>query len=89
MINDFISTYKNMISGRFDSKRVMGSGAKQELTGGAKIKLSFFNLYSELDGYRACSEYNDMHIQKASQTHEGDGLPGFPSVVVFMYLITP
>lgn len=26
MINDFISTYKNMISGRFDSKRVMGSG---------------------------------------------------------------
>jgi len=30
-----------------------------------------------------------MHIQKAIQMHEGDGLPGFPSVDVFIYLITP
>jgi len=65
MINDFISTYKNMISGRFDSKRTMGSGNKQELSGGARIKMSFYNLYQDLDGYRACSDYNDMHIQKA------------------------
>jgi vacuolar protein sorting-associated protein 1 len=27
--------------------------------------MSFYNLYSEFEGYRACSEYNDMHIQKA------------------------
>lgn len=66
MINDFISTYKNMISGRFDSKRVMSStGAKQEMQGGAKIKMGFYNLYSEFEGFKACSEYNDMHIQKA------------------------
>ena len=45
MINDFIQTYKNMISGRFDSKRVMGAGNKSELSGGARIKLSFYNLY--------------------------------------------
>jgi hypothetical protein len=43
----------------------MSSGGKQELTGGAKIKMGFYNLYQELDGYRACSEYDDMHIQKA------------------------
>jgi len=30
-----------------------------------------------------------MHIQKAIQMHEGDGLPGFPSVDVFIYLINP
>jgi len=45
MVNDFIQTYKNMISGRFDSKRVMAGGGKQELSGGAKIKESFYNLY--------------------------------------------
>lgn len=89
MINDFISTYKNMISGRFDSKRVMAPGQKQELSGGARIKMSFYNLYSDLEGFRACSDYNDMHIQKAIQMHEGDGLPGFPSVDVFIYLVTP
>ena len=51
--------------------------------------MSFYNLYSEFEGYRACSEYTDMHIEKAIQMHEGDGLPGFPSVDVFIYLITP
>lgn len=90
MITDFIQTYKNTISGKYDSKRVMGQGGgKADLSGGAKIKMSFYNLYSEFEGYRACSEYNDMHIQKAIQMHEGDGLPGFPSVDVFIYLVTP
>lgn len=40
----------------------MAPGAKQELSGGAKIKVNFYNLYSDLEGYRACSDYNDMHI---------------------------
>lgn len=60
-----------------------------ELSGGAKIKLNFYNLYQEFEGYKATSEYNDMYIQKAIQMHEGDGLPGFPSVDVFIYLINP
>ena len=30
-----------------------------------------------------------MYMQKAIQMHEGDGLPGFPSVDVFIYLINP
>lgn len=51
--------------------------------------MSFYNLYSEFQGFKACSEYNDMHIEKAIQLHEGDGLPGFPSVDVFIFLITP
>ena len=66
MVTDFIQTYKNTISGKYDSKRVMGnSDGRAELSGGAKIKMSFYNLYSEFEGYKACSEYNDMHIQKA------------------------
>ena len=51
--------------------------------------MNFYNLYSEFEGYSATSEYNDMHIQKAIQMHEGDGLPGFPSVDVFIYLVNP
>ena len=63
MITDFIQTYKNTISGKYDSKRIMNNvSGIAELSGGAKIKQSFYNLYSEFDGYRACSEYNDMHI---------------------------
>lgn len=87
MITDFIQSYKNSIGGRYDNKKLMGQ--KQELSGGAKIKMNFYNLYSELDGFKACADYTDLHIQKAIQLHEGDGLPGFPSVDVFIYLITP
>jgi hypothetical protein len=90
MITDFIQTYKNTISGKYDAKRSMNNQAgRAELSGGAKIKMNFYNLYQEFEGYRATSEYNDMHIQKAIQMHEGDGLPGFPSVDVFIYLINP
>jgi hypothetical protein len=46
MITDFIQTYKNTISGKYDSKRVMNqNGGKADLSGGAKIKMSFYNLY--------------------------------------------
>lgn len=51
--------------------------------------MSFYNLYQELDNFKACKDYNDLHIQRAIQLHEGDGLPGFPTVDVFKYLITP
>jgi len=59
------------------------------LTGGAKIKKSFHNLYQDLNDYKATSEYTLDHIETAIQMHEGDSLPGFPSVDVFIYLINP
>lgn len=59
------------------------------MTGGAKIKMNYYNLYQEFDGFGATSEYDDMHISRAVQMHEGDGLSGFLSVDVFVYLISP
>ena len=49
MVTDFIQTYKNTISGKYDSKRLMADsgGAKGGLSGGAKIKMNFYNLYQE------------------------------------------
>jgi hypothetical protein len=46
MINDFVTIYKNTITGRFDSKRYSSNpSGKKELSGGAKIKLHFYGLY--------------------------------------------
>ena len=92
MINEFVQTYKNSIAGRYDAKRYLGGGtakAGEPLSGGAKIKQSFHRLYSELKDFKATSEYPNEHIETAIQMHEGDGLPGFPSVDVFIYLINP
>lgn len=49
----------------------------------------FYNLYSKLQHYQATSEYSDADIEQAILMHEGDALPGFPSVDVFIYLIRP
>jgi len=46
MVTDFIQTYKNTISGKYDSKRMMNQApVRGDLSGGAKIKMNFYNLY--------------------------------------------
>ena len=50
MITDFVTIYKNTITGKFDSKRYAGSAiapGKKEISGGAKIKLHFYGLYKQ------------------------------------------
>ena len=92
MITDFVTIYKNTITGRFDSKRYNNNNnpaGKRELSGGAKIKLHFYNLYRQFVNFKATSEYTDADIEKAIMLHEGDTIPGFPSVDVFIYLIQP
>mmetsp|Transcript_10573 Transcript_10573/g.17739 ORF Transcript_10573/g.17739 Transcript_10573/m.17739 type:complete len:145 (+) Transcript_10573:437-871(+) len=51
--------------------------------------MNFYKLYQEFDGFQATQEYNDGNIESAIRMHEGDGLPGFPSVDVVIYLINP
>ena len=61
MITDFITIYKNTITGRFDSKRYSSSqsAGKKELSGGAKIKLHFYGLYKNFLSFNATQEYSD------------------------------
>ena len=91
MITDFVTIYRNTITGKFDSKRYANTSqnSKRELSGGAKIKLHFYNLYRQFVNFNATSEYTDADIEKAIMLHEGDTIPGFPSVDVFIYLIQP
>jgi hypothetical protein len=91
MITDFVTIYKNTITGKFDSKRYSNSAGagKKEISGGAKIKLHFYSLYKTFNNFNATQEYSDQDIEKAIMLHEGDTIPGFPSVDVFIYLIQP
>lgn len=59
------------------------------MSGGAKIKKGFYSLYAEFEAFNATQEYSDMAIERAIAMHEGDSIPGFPSVDVFYYLIQP
>eukprot|EP00826_Nyctotherus_ovalis_P021090 TRINITY_DN1673_c0_g2_i6.p1 TRINITY_DN1673_c0_g2~~TRINITY_DN1673_c0_g2_i6.p1 ORF type:complete len:637 (+),score=196.13 TRINITY_DN1673_c0_g2_i6:159-2069(+) len=88
MINDFNNSFKNRITGKLDIKSMK---QKMELTGGAKIKSNFFNLYKEYSApeYRVSDNFQDKDIERAIILHEGDKLSGFPSIEVFYYLVQP
>jgi hypothetical protein len=91
MITDFVTVYKNSITGKFDSKRNTSQNPhEKKISGGARIKLCFHSLYKEFArDYCATADYSDADIEQAIMQHEGDTIPGFPSVDVFVYLIQP
>lgn len=91
MVTDFVALFKNSITGNFDSKTsdVSLIQSKQDLTGGAKIKMHFYSLYKDLANYNASSRYSDKDIERAILLHEGDDIPGFPKVDVFKFLVQP
>ncbi len=89
MITDFTENFKNAIRGKYDGKR--NTKINQEISGGAMIKSMFNDLLKEFSGqdYRATNDYKDKDIEKAIILHQGDSIPGFPSIDAFLYLIQP
>jgi hypothetical protein len=52
MITEFVQTYKNQIGGKYDARRKLTAKSgpqRQELSGGARIKMGFYKLYSDLE----------------------------------------
>lgn len=88
MVTDFCEIFKNTIRGKYDRKK--SSRVTKDLSGGATIKSYFNNLLSEYAGnYKATEKYSNEDIQKAMASHEGDNIPGFPGVDVFIFLLQP
>lgn len=86
LFSEYCDCYKNVIKGKYDHKKQFN------LTddGGYKIKEFFKELLSEFTGdYRATKEYSDENISYALTIHEGDSIPGFPSVDAFFFLLKP
>jgi hypothetical protein len=65
MITDFVTVYKNSITGKFDSKRNTAQDPhKKSISGGARIKLAFHSLYKEFArDYCATADYTDADIE--------------------------
>ena len=86
MLNEFCDIYRNVLSGCNDEKKY--TFLKDE--GGHKVKDHFRSLLeSYIDDYD-CTEYiDDSQINQALIIHEGDSIPGFPSVDAFYYILRP
>jgi hypothetical protein len=89
MTTSFCENFKNQIRGKYDMKHYQ---VKAELSGAAKIRSMFNEVYEDYtpgSKYRATSAYTDRDIQKAILLHEGDSIPGFPSIDAFLSLLQP
>jgi GTP-binding protein EngB required for normal cell division len=86
MLNEFCDIYRNVLSGKYDEKRL--SFLKDE--GGYRIKILFKNLLEKFTkDYRCTKGYTDKDIDTALTVHEGNSIPGFPSVDAFWFLLRP
>lgn len=49
------------------------------------------DLYSEqaAKDFRISAELSDHQIERAIKNHQGDSIPGFPSIHAFLYLLSP
>ena len=46
-----------------------------------------YALYKDLGRSEIAQEYSDKDIERAVMMHEGDSVPGFPSVDLLIYLL--
>ena len=85
MLNEYCDIFRNVLKGKYN-KRVQF--LKDE--GGYKIKILYKKLLEDYTGdYKATAGYTDENINYALTIHEGDSIPGFPSVDAFTYLLKP
>ena len=86
LLSEYCESYKNILKGKYESKRL--SVLKDE--GGYKIKEYFRKLLDDFTGkYQATEKYSDEYINYALTVHEGDSIPGFPSIDAFYFLLKP
>ena len=86
MINEYCDIFRNVLQGKCNNKRLSFLDGE----GGFKIKILFKKLLEDFTGdYKATKSYTDENINYALTIHEGDSIPGFPSVEAFIYLLRP
>ena len=86
MINEYCDIFRKVLQGKCNNKNLSYLDGE----GGFKIKILYKKLLEDFTGnYKATAGYSDENINYALTIHEGDSIPGFPSVDAFIYLLRP
>ncbi len=58
---------------------------------GSIVKSMFEELYEEESAanYEVTKDMKDEEIERAIKNHQGDSIPGFPSIHAFLFLLSP
>lgn len=90
MLTDFTNQYKAEIKGK--SKEISNVVNEElKLSTGSIVKSMFEELYEDYadKNFRISADIRDDEIERAIKNHQGDSIPGFPSIHAFMFLLTP
>lgn len=87
---EYLSLLENKIKGKFDENSKITLKNESNLSFGAKIRTIFKSLYKDMnDNYSASKHYSDRHFIDKIKKYQGDSLPGFPTIALFLDLINP
>lgn len=88
LITEFTEQFRAQIKGKYEYN--VAKESKGNISGGALVKIMFSELYQEFSdpSYKVTSNISDKEIQRSIDAHQGDSIPGFPSVHAFMYLLS-
>lgn len=87
---EYISLLESKIKGKFDENSKITLRNQSNYSFGAQIRFIFKELYYSMsDNYLASSHYSREHFVDKIKKYQGDSLPGFPTIGLFLDLINP
>lgn len=91
LLTQFTERYIGEIKGKSGQDVSQKLEKEVRLSTGSIVKAMFEDLYDEQarKDYRITADLRDEDIERAIKNHQGDSIPGFPSIHAFLYLLAP
>lgn len=91
LLTQFTERYIGEIKGKSGQDVSQKLEKEVRLSTGSIIKAMFEDLYDEQakKDFRVTADLRDEDIERAIKNHQGDSIPGFPSIHAFLYLLAP
>ena len=91
ILTQFTERYIGEIKGKSGIDLSQKIEKEVRLSTGSIIKAMFEDLYEEESkkDFKVCLGLRDDDIERAIKNHQGDSIPGFPSIHAVLYLLSP
>ena len=91
LLTQFTERYIGEIKGKGGYEVSQKVEKEVRLSTGSIIKAMFEDLYDEESkkDFKVSADLRDDDIERAIKNHQGDSIPGFPSIHAFLYLLSP
>lgn len=91
LLTQFTERYIGEIKGKSGYDVNQKIEKEVRLSTGSIIKAMFEDLYDEESqkDFKVSSDLRNDDIERAIKNHQGDSIPGFPSIHAFLYLLSP